>query len=593
MAATRAAVVVGVNTTGDLTPLESAAAAADVIAAWLKGEGFKVAKLTDAQKPVTAAAVTKAVTAFVNAGTYEQLVLYFSGHGYWKNNAELWLLSKAPGNADEAVSWVETIELARDSGIPHVVVISDACRSIPTTPRSMRVRGSVVFPNNDANTRVAPKIDKLQACALGAPAYEAALPGSTKKVSVFTHCLREAFTNPDADMVLLVTEGKQTLEVVPVRRLERYLRREVPALLSSVSVAYEQLPVIEVMSDEPAYIGRVRQATGEDRLPNLVEATGPNTFGPPTPAPITVQDVARAAVAAEISTAGPAGGLQRFGRGPAAAAARELSALRSTIEAPPPVTRFESQTGFTVAGTNVRGAIAGEGGHLDGAEDEHPNAAAVRVWLDGGTGHCSVAITFGDGTGTVLPALTGYIGHITVAGGGVSNVSYVPSAYSARWNRYEERREEIDRLRSAVFAAAGLGALQIPKEKAASFADRVRIEKQFDPTLGIYAAYAYAQAGLYDEVRSVRTYMADDLRISLFDVAMLDRYSDQGWPAKQGVVPFCPMLSQGWYYLRPRGMRLPRVLENAQYELVQSLWTTFNVKAMRAINRALREGRLK
>src|SRR5262245_12115055 len=64
--------------------------------------------------------------------------LYFSGHGYWKNNAELWLLSKAPGDADEAVSWVETIELARDSGIPHVVVISDACRSIPQTSTGMR-----------------------------------------------------------------------------------------------------------------------------------------------------------------------------------------------------------------------------------------------------------------------------------------------------------------------------------------------------------------------------------------------------------------------------------------------------------------------
>ena len=168
MAAKRAAVVVGVNTTGELTPLKSAAAGADDVAAWLKAEGFDIVKITDATKPVTASAVRKAVTKFVTAGTYEQLVLYFSGHGYWKNTAELWLLSGAPGNADEAVSFVETVELARDSGIPHVVVISDACRSIPQTTTGMRVRGSVVFPNNPTNTRVQPKIDKLQASLMGA-----------------------------------------------------------------------------------------------------------------------------------------------------------------------------------------------------------------------------------------------------------------------------------------------------------------------------------------------------------------------------------------------------------------------------------------
>lgn len=585
MAAKRAAVVVGVNTTGELAPLESAAAAAEDVAAWLKAEGFDVVMLTDAAKPVTAAAVRRVVTKFVKAGTYEQMVLYFSGHGYWKNNAELWLLSDAPGNADEAVSWVETIELARDSGIPHVVLISDACRSIPNTTTGMRVRGSVVFPNNPTNTRVQPKIDKLQASAVGAAAYEVALSKtSKKKTSVFTHCLREAYTNPDADMVLKVPDGNRTLEVVPNRRLEAFLRREVPAVLGSVSVAYQQLPVIDVLSDDSAYISQVRRP-----------ALGAITAAAPTAPPITVNDVARAAVVAEISPASlPIGGLHRVRRGAATAASKQLSALRSTIEAPPPLTRFESQTGFTVSGADVREAVAGEGARLDRAGDEHPNAAAVRIWMDGGKAHCSVAITFGDGSGTVLPALQGYIGHITVADGGVSNVSYVPSDNSPRWSEYEKRRKDIERLRSAVSAAASLGTLRLGKEHATKFAERVRVQKQFDPTLGMYAAYAYAEAGLYDEVGSVREYMFEDLRVSLFDVAMLDRKTGKpDWIARQGAVPFCPMLSQGWYYLRPRGMKMPRVLENAQDELIQSLWTTFNRKLMRVINSALREGALK
>jgi hypothetical protein len=74
---------------------------------------------------------------------------------------------------------------------------------------------------------------------------------------------------------------------------------------------------------------------------------------------------------------------------------------------------------------------------------------------------------------------------------------------------------------------------------------------------------------------------------------MLDRTPRKAdWIAKQGVVPFCPMLSQGWYYLRPRRMKLPRILESAQDELIQSLWTTFNEKHMRRISRALSDGKL-
>ena len=127
---------------------------------------------------------------------------------------------------------METVELARDSDIPDVVVISDARRSIPETTTGMRVRGSVVFPDNPTNTRVQPKIDKLQVSAMGAPAYEVALSkASNDKTSVFTHCFRRAYMHPDANMVLETPDGRRTIEVVPNRRLEAFLKREVPAVL--------------------------------------------------------------------------------------------------------------------------------------------------------------------------------------------------------------------------------------------------------------------------------------------------------------------------------------------------------------------------
>ena len=340
--------------------MESPAVGADDVAAWLRQEGFDVTKLTDATKPVVAKAIKKAVGKFVNAGTYDQLVLYFSGHGYWKNNAEIWLLSGAPNDPDEAVSWVETVELARDSGVPHVVIISDACRSIPQTVKAMRVRGSVVFPNRATNTRVQSKIDKLQASLTGASAYEVALSKTSKvKTSVFTYCLRNAYTKPDTNMILSVPVGAGIIEVVPNRRLEAFLKREVAAVLSSVTAVLEQQPVIDVMSDEPAYIGQVRRPPTRPRrrCPRRPSLEGQLM------APVLVTDVARAAVVAEIvPQAGlPIGRLRGMNRGAAAAVSRRFSTMRSTIEAPHAVTRFESWTGFTVSGADVKAAVAGRG----------------------------------------------------------------------------------------------------------------------------------------------------------------------------------------------------------------------------------------
>src|SRR5262245_30483197 len=137
----RAAVVIGVKKTGGLPVLESSVSGAEAFASWLSDEeGFKVAKVTDATGRVTWQQVADAIQDFVEDGTYHQLIIYFSGHGYWKNDAELWLLSDAPSDANAAISWVETAEFAKDCGIPNVVMISDACRSIPDNPRALKVR---------------------------------------------------------------------------------------------------------------------------------------------------------------------------------------------------------------------------------------------------------------------------------------------------------------------------------------------------------------------------------------------------------------------------------------------------------------------
>lgn len=117
----------------------------------------------------------------------------------------------------------------------------------------------------------------------------------------------------------------------------------------------------------------------------------------------------------------------------------------------------------------------------------------------------------------------------------------------------------------------------------------MRFDKGLDPALGLYAAYAYVDADLRDEVASVQSYMREDLGGDLFDVAMLSRNQRL---SQDLVAPSCPMLTQGWNLLRSRRIDLPPLLSNAQDELLPALWTTFPPQRMSLILNALRAGTL-
>jgi hypothetical protein len=112
-----------------------------------------------------------------------------------------------------------------------------------------------------------------------------------------------------------------------------------------------------------------------------------------------------------------------------------------------------------------------------------------------------------------------------------------------------------------------------------------------DPTLGLYAAYAYSEAGAIDELRNLQNLMEADLGVSLFDVAMLNsrRLPSARMPR---AVPFCPLLTQGWNFLRMCGIKLPKVLDEAQDELAHAVWTTFLPERTDAIFNAIRNGEL-
>ena len=112
--------------------------------------------------------------------------------------------------------------------------------------------------------------------------------------------------------------------------------------------------------------------------------------------------------------------------------------------------------------------------------------------------------------------------------------------------------------------------------------------KAIDPTLGIYAASAYAEAGLPNDVRSVRDIMRGTHGVDLLDLAMLTRDGSQRNLAAEAV-PCCPMLSQNWGLLRAQGVELPAPIAELKSNLAVSLWLTFDSQAMDQMHRLLPE----
>jgi len=597
----KAAVVIGVNKTGGLVPLASAAAEADRVADWLAAEGFKVKKLTDAKGAVTSAAVAKAVAAFVTpVARFHLLVVYFSGHGYWQARSDLWLLSGAPTKPQEAINLRAAIDLARYSGIPNVVFISDACRSIPNARGGAYVDGIPAFPNYDDIVSES-KIDAIKATSEARPAYEGDIGGTQR--SVLTAALMSAYEEPEPKMVVQLVEDGRQIEVVPNRRLEDFLQRKVDALMARVDPSATQTISVNVPSAEEVYIAQVRRPPAAPPPTRGPAPVGPAPPAPPGPARTSpIADAGRAAAAAVHSALSE----RNFAPRAAAVLSFDVRTERSVARRMPDPKHdhFESQTGFFIRGAIVHEAVASSFrrdlvAERQEAGDGADRQAIVRLRLSAGMevpekSAISVTLRFADGRCAVLAALAGYIGHATVKADGLTNVSYVPSTNHGRWQDYVQRQGELDRLRAMVAVAADRDAFHLRSEREAqALAERIRVVKSIDPALGLYAAQAFAQAGNDTQVALVRAAMADDIGADLFDVRLLLGRRFRGGDLRYPVVPFCPMLTQNWNLLVGRGIPLPGPLEEARRGLCDSLWTTFDAEAGTIVLDAVKRGALR
>lgn len=265
----RAYVLVGVSRSGRLPTLPAVADGVARIRAWVTGQGIpdeSVTVLTDANGgEVTIGDIFDAVRAFAQRRTVSQLVVYFCGHGIVNDGTELWLLTGAPSDPGAAVNVAKSVRLAERGTIPHVVLLSDACRTPAVTLNYGEVTGGSIFESPEIPGDR--KVDVFYAARVGEPSHQvapaqadAAAQAVAKEFhAVWSEVLADALGGAAPDALVPATESGEAVDLVRPWPLHRAL----PALLYARLEEYgagrvEQVPDSRITSDpELAWLSRL------------------------------------------------------------------------------------------------------------------------------------------------------------------------------------------------------------------------------------------------------------------------------------------------------------------------------------------------
>lgn len=556
-------VAVGVDTAGGLPQLAGAASGAASMAAWLRSQSpfgvtSFITELTDADKTkISARMVQDAVRVLVERGDLDLLILYFAGHGVVKSgNDEQVLLSDVQTYKDEAIAIATTLANARYSTVPHVIVISDACRNAVDPFGSL---GTVAGkPALDRRAVVGVRKSMVDV-------FYATEPSQTAKEfdgdGFFTEVLLDALRNPPPSVTEVWPELDPGVTVVPAWKLEPYLGVEVPLRAAKQAPSFDQTPDFDVRSHPPQFFGYAKAAPPTRSGP-VVGAVGSD----PARLAVVLDVQKRSAALREMSLT-----LTSFAHAPKRAAAPTLrdTGLAGEIEAyvgsDQGRTAFETRTGYTVIGGTVEKAMlsGGKSGELvrthEGVEGRDVRLSPRPYSAPPNEQRGSVALFFAGGTVAILPILPGYIGTLGLRDGRVASLSFEISAQlRADLHESDDERRVFAERRALAAALSENGKLQrLARGDGAHFASFLRQSKRADPTLGIYAAYAYALSGNDEGASSVNRWFRDypslDPKSGLprspvpFDVAMLvDGLSPATAMLAPGFAPFCPMMTLGW-----------------------------------------------
>lgn len=590
----RGAVMIGVSKTGNLPQLKAAVGCAKKMGEWAIQQGFtkKLVKvITDEKGSVRAQHIIDAVDKILEEDGLEQILVYFAGHGVNNARSEYWLLSGAPVKTAEAVNLDGSVDAARYVGVPHVVFISDACRTQVEGIQAGRVKGQEIFPNKPEGVPERP-VDIFFACTLGSPSMEIKDPKNSAAIykAQYTEAMLEALKGKRTEVIEELVDGSNIVGLVRPRPLGNYLVTELARRLAGVKSLegpVSQVPYARLTSPEKeAWLARfvearvVRGRSAKPRKARVKES-------------VSIHGVAHSALRSALQ--GDRAATDRKVDEAIEAQVGGASTMKRSIAREEPAygpTHFETECGFKVRGGRVVEAIIAPGTetHVD-IDTNDPTL--VRVYHAQAPA-ASVLLQFHNGAGIVVPAIPQFLATISFADAELVSVSYEPSDNSFRWPAYLGNIEQFRTLRSVIAASAHLGAFRLDGEDGAALAQQMQMSKNADPAMALYAAYAYHELRYTERLREMHDFQRNDLGFRLFDLAMLTRALNKKVSnAEQNIFPAFPLLAQGWALLSAFGITLPRKLSDLQDHLVPSIWSVFDAEGVAMLRSAITSGDMK
>ncbi len=599
----RAGVFIGVDRTGQLQTLNDAAAGAERMHQWALGQGMsdrtQAILLTDrGGTKVTPDMIFDAIKSVIDGPGVDHLLVYFAGHGVNINRSEHWLLSDAPVRTSAAVNVAGSVDLARYCGIPYVAFISDACRTAPEGIQAQNVRGVDVFPNDGGSDRAQP-VDQFFACRLGKTAAEIRDPAeaATGFLALYTTAFLDAVSGQTPSVLEPgATAGDAARYVMPAR-LRDYLEAEMPRRIVAARLAarVNQSPDAIVLA-HANWLSRVEHVSEAAAMPRrssrraAPDAAVPESAGAPpavtvspADATATMRELVRVAV-----TDSPTALSAAISNAAAVPGIAEMAAAAATVAETFGPDHHETQCGIKVAGARIAEFVIARG------RAEFANAEGNDLRVFPAPIAESALLVFGNGSGTVVPVVPGFLTALTFSADELVDVALEPSSNHPRWHDYQARVGELRALRGFVSAASQLGRFRLEGPEALAIAQRMQWAKGVDPALALYAAYAYRDLQQLDRLREMSAYLRDDLGSGLFDVAMLARQlRGKTIDRHAEVVPFVPMLGQGWDLVDAAGVRLHPALQGIRARVGESLWSLFDRAGVALLRDAIMSGEVR
>lgn len=578
----KALISIGVNkTTSSFPTLLGAAEDAKAMHAWGQLQGFHCKLFVDeGDNRVRAADLFDAVQSFVDKGTYSQIVVYFSGHGLLKSpECELWMLSGAPRNPNEVVNVMGSIASARGSRIEHIVFISDACRSLPNGMQlACMGPGQNLFAGGDYADQL-PEVDVFYATIPGNLAHE--IPpdiSNPRDRGLLTEHLLNALEGKVPEVIRQLDEDGVSRQVVHCRPLKTWITSTVRKAAQAKGLHLRQVPDLRIESDPPKYLARVIST------PNSVKPLSVSGSPPRLPA----------AAPASRNTSSRRGLIPSRG---------------STRTAPPPPRRHDLGTTTAIdarvaSAQRLSEAILPDGSSANILVHGAQLASAFSVsgcelttdgrtsWLHLKGKDDSTALRFTDGSGILIGNLPGFDVIVALQGKQVVTISYQPSAANASAGLADEIELRSWHAEVATAAAEGCFSVQpISGSRLHAHIDHAARERQaLNPTLAIYASYAYARAKQFERIKGLYAGLLKEIGVVPFDVFLQAHLANAEAASAIRLAPAMPMMTQGWMFMGQFESRLPPTLQRAREFLMPSMWATFSPEGMNILERHLAQG---